>query len=296
LNTLLNVVLEMSDSNSDSDSDAPLTAAELLRRAAGNAKASPETQKPPAAQADDIDDEIRRLEAELEGSSSSSSSDDDDDSDGEYDESSGKKGSSSAVLSLSTMKDDRIEALPASHLPSNKKRMMKIDRGSDEQKQPPSKKLKVSSGLEVAVREVLAGYVARSSEKIPFYCRHCAKQYANEPEFKDHKNTEFHKKAVEIERKATYCKLCRKQLTSPAQMKEHLTSRPHKQHLDKVRAKQGQAQGRGGNMQGRGGNMQGRGGNMQGRGGNMQGRGGNMQGRGGNMQGRGGNMERRQWS
>jgi hypothetical protein len=244
---------------SDSDSDAPLTAAELLRRATGNAKASPETQKPkapPAAQADDIDDEIRRLEAELEGSSSSSSSDDDD-SDGEDNESSGNKGSNSAVLSLSTMRDDRIEALPASHLPSNKKRLMKIDRGSDEQKQPPSKKLKVSSGLEVAVREVLAGYVARSSEKIPFYCRHCAKQYANEPEFKDHKNTEFHKKAVEIERKATYCKLCRKQLTSPAQMKEHLTSRPHKQHLDKVRAKQGQsAQGRGGNMQGRGGSTQ----------------------------------------
>lgn len=242
---------------SDSDSDAPLTAAELLRRAAGTAKASPEAQKPtapPAEQADDIDDEIRRLEAELEGSSSSFSSDDD--TDEEDNESSGNKGSSSAVLSLSAMKDDRIEALPASHLPSNKKRTMKIDRGS-EQKQPPSKKLKVSSGLEVAVREVLAGYVARSSEKIPFYCRHCAKQYANEPEFKEHRETEFHKKAVEIERKATYCKLCRKQLTSPAQMKEHLTSRPHNQHLDKVRAKQGQSvQGRGGNSQGRGGNSQ----------------------------------------
>jgi hypothetical protein len=234
-----------------------LTAAELLRRAAGNAKASPATQKPKAPQPDDIDDEIRRLEAELEGSSSSSSSDDDDDddTDGEDNESSGNKGSSAAVLSLSAMKDERIEALPASHLPSNKKRTMKIDRGSEEKQ--PSKKLKVSSGLEVAVREVLAGYVARSSEKIPFYCRHCAKQYANEPEFKEHRETDFHKKAVEIERKATYCKLCRKQLTSPAQMKEHLTSRPHKQHLDKVRAKQSQStQARGGNSQARGGNSQ----------------------------------------
>jgi hypothetical protein len=239
---------------SDSDSEAPLTAAELFRRSAGNSKASPATQKPkapPAAPADDIDDEIRRLEAELEGSSSSSSSDDD--TDGEDNESSGDKGSNPTVLSLSAMKDDRIEALPANYLPSNKKRTMKIDRSS-EQKEPPSKKLKVSSGLEVAVREVLAGYVARSSEKIPFYCRHCAKQYANEPEFKEHRETDFHKKAVEIERKATYCKLCRKQLTSPAQMKEHLTSRPHKQHLDKVRSNQRQAtQARGG---GRGGNSQ----------------------------------------
>jgi hypothetical protein len=240
--------------SSSSDSDVPLTAAELLRRAAGNSKASPATQKPeapPAVEADDIDDEIRRLEAELEGSSSSSSSDDD--SDGEDNESSGNKGSGPTVLSLSAMKDDRIEALPANYLPSNKKRTMKIDRTS-EQKEPPSKKLKVSSGLEVAVREVLAGYVARSSEKIPFYCRHCAKQYANEPEFKEHREGDFHKKAVEIERKATYCKLCRKQLTSPAQMKEHLTSRPHKQHLDKVRSNQRQAaQARGG---GRGGNSQ----------------------------------------
>jgi hypothetical protein len=246
----LDTLLRKSDLEmSDSDSDAPLTAAELLRRAAGNAKASPAAQKPkapPAAQADDIDEEIRRLEAELEGSSSSSSSDDD--TDGEDNESSGNKSSGPAVLSLSAMKDERIEALPASHLPSNKKRTMKIDRSSEQK--GPTKKLKVSSGLEVAVKELLAGYVARSSEKMPFYCRVCAKQYANEPEFKEHRETEFHKKAVEMERKATYCKLCRKQLTSPAQMKEHLTSRPHKQHLDKVRSNQRQAtQARGGNSQ-----------------------------------------------
>jgi hypothetical protein len=40
--------------------------------------------------------------------------------------------------------------------------------------------------------------------KVPFYCRHCAKQYANELEFPESRETDFHKKAVEIERKATY--------------------------------------------------------------------------------------------
>jgi hypothetical protein len=243
---------------SGSDSDSPLTAAELLRRAASKAKASPATQKkgaPPTVQADDIDDEIRRLEAELEGGSDSSSSSNDD-TDGD-DDSSGNADSGPAVLSLSTVKDERIEALPASYLPTNKKRTMKIDNMNSEQKEPSAKKIKVSSGLEVAVKELLAGYVARSSEKIPFYCRVCAKQYPDEPEFMQHKRTEFHKTAVEMERRATYCKLCRKQLTSPAQMKEHLTSRPHKAHLDKVRSNQRQAtQGRGGNAQGRGGNSQ----------------------------------------
>jgi deoxyribodipyrimidine photolyase-like uncharacterized protein len=56
-----------------------------------------------------------------------------------------------------------------------------------------------------------------------------------EEEFFDHKRSEFHKTAVEMEQKASYCKLCRKQLTSLVQLKEHLTSKPHKERLDRVR-------------------------------------------------------------
>ena len=97
-----------------------------------------------------------------------------------------------------------------------------------------SEDAKRSSGLKQAVQEVLAGYKARSSERLPFYCRVCAKQYDNETEFFNHKETEFHRVAVETERKASYCRLCRKQLTSPEQMKEHLASRPHKERLQKM--------------------------------------------------------------
>ena len=73
----------------------------------------------------------------------------------------------------------------------------------------------------------------------------------NEQEFFGHKQSDFHKTAVEVERKASYCKLCRKQLTSPEQLKEHLTSRPHKERMDRARSRNPPGRGRGG--RGRGG-------------------------------------------
>jgi hypothetical protein len=219
-----------------------LTAAQLLlRRVAttGNSKketlAVDSSAKPPAP---DIDDEIQRLEAELQAdtdssSSSSSSSDSDDDSDDDRKKlNANLKASGPAVLNLSKVKDERIKPLNASLLPSSKKRTLKIDRDHEQEERP---KKKVNAGLEFAVKEILNGYVARSSEKLPFFCRQCAKQYDNEEEFFDHKRSEFHKTAVEMEQKASYCKLCRKQLTSLVQLKEHLTSKPHKERLDRVR-------------------------------------------------------------
>ena len=50
-----------------------------------------------------------------------------------------------------------------------------------------------SDGLRDAVQEVLSGYVARSSEKIPFYCRVCLHQSENQEDFTVHKTTDFHK-------------------------------------------------------------------------------------------------------
>jgi hypothetical protein len=40
-----------------------------------------------------------------------------------------------------------------------------------------------SDGLRDAVQELLSGYVARSSEKIPFYCRVCLHQSENQEDF-----------------------------------------------------------------------------------------------------------------
>jgi hypothetical protein len=195
-----------------------LTAAELVRKRTGKQEQQPE--KAEEADNEDLDERIRQLEAELNSDNDESTDDGDSDSDAEEEEEPG-------VLCLSTAKDERIKGLSQDLLPTNKKRSLK---GIDSR---PSQKPK--SGLETAVKELLDGYVARSAERLPFYCRVCAHQYTNEPEFREHKQGDFHQTAAEMERKASYCKLCRKQLTSPAQMKEHLFSRPHKERLASVR-------------------------------------------------------------
>jgi Zinc-finger of C2H2 type len=184
----------------------------------------------------DLDDEIRRLEAELDQSSVGSS---DDESTATNDGGAGNP----AVLSLSAFANDRVERLSDTYLPEpgryrsqgpaiKKKSQKKIAA------EPRSETREKVDGLKEAVKEVLSGYTARSSERLPFYCRFCAKQYNDEIGFLEHKSSDFHKMAVDMERKATYCRLCQKQLTSPDQMKEHLKSRPHHERLQKVRNRQ----------------------------------------------------------
>ena len=245
---------------------------------------------------DDIDDEIKRLEAELAEDSSdsdesdndtSSDDDDDDDESNDSDRHSNKKTKSkitfgettilnqdeimstanrrkgdevtkeSVIFSQSQCADESISPLPSTSLPTCKSKKLKIDydqedvsiRGNDTKKQKKRKRSsnnkednkqnnQISDGLRGAVLEVLQGYVPRSSERIPFYCRVCSHTSSNEEEFIAHKKTEFHKTAVQVEKKKTYCKLCRKQLTSLVQMEEHLQSRPHRDKLDFVKARQ----------------------------------------------------------
>jgi hypothetical protein len=222
-----------------------------------------EGEPPLTISSNDIDEEIRRLEQELAAA-------DDDDSDDDDSDSESVVGSSGehinddqmptipqqdqpAVLSLSKFANDRVEHLPPTYLPEPgryknsdgigpKKKKSKKNTETNNQGDRP----KSISGLEQAVKEVLNGYTARSSEKIPYYCRFCSKQYDNEIEFFQHKESEFHKTAVAVERKATYCRLCRIQLTSPIQMKEHLQSKPHKERLHKVSGRSSSSGGRGG--------------------------------------------------
>jgi len=172
---------------------------------------------------EDIDEEIERLERELMNNTDDSSSE------GEESDAQGidKTNNEVAILSLSEFADDRVARLSLVCLPVPGRYNLKTKNSH----KPPAKK----SGLEQAVQEVLGGYTARSSEKIPYYCRFCSKKYDNEEAFYEHKTSEFHKAAVTMERKATFCKLCRKQFTSPIQMKEHLASRPHKERLMTVR-------------------------------------------------------------
>ncbi len=272
-----------------------LTAAELVRRkASGGGKTKSRQVTTNEHDAEDIDDEIKRLEAELAEDSLSSSSDSDfsegtnGDEESEYgiekavrgDNRKKKKisfgeteiinnhdqvsdnrvivGKESAIICESSCAVDSIAPLPSMLLPKCKSKKLKIDLEGDNanneqtssskmsRKRKRSKKngnggeenAQKSDGLRDAVLEVLQGYVARSSERIPFYCRVCSHQSSNEEEFFAHKKTEFHKTAVEVERKKTFCKLCRKQLTSLVQMQEHLESRPHKEKLEYMRARQ----------------------------------------------------------
>jgi len=185
-------------------------------------------------QSGDIDDEIARLEKELMDESSDIDDSENSSQDDEASDTNQTKDNEPAILSLSSCADDRVESLPSTCLPVPGKYTLGKKKSVKNIRQP-----EVESGLQQAVKEILGGYTARSSEKIPFYCRFCSKQYENETSFYEHKASEFHKTAVLLERKATYCKLCRKQFTSPTQMKEHLSSRPHKQRLQNVRMRQG---------------------------------------------------------
>mmetsp|Transcript_1500 Transcript_1500/g.2159 ORF Transcript_1500/g.2159 Transcript_1500/m.2159 type:complete len:359 (+) Transcript_1500:83-1159(+) len=270
-----------------------LTAAELMRRRAfGGVTARAKKNTTDEHEVEDIDDEIKRLEAELAEDSLSSGSSDSDSSDEEEsnhndkevrDDNQKKKISfgdttilnnndlvvsgnrasvekGSTVICESSCAADTIAPLPPTMLPQCKSKKLKIDFEGDDMNDGPTSSSKMgrkrkrskkndsdveekgntqkSDGLRDAVLEVLQGYVARSSERIPFYCRVCSHQSSNEEEFLAHKKTEFHKTAVQVERKKTYCKLCRKQLTSLVQMQEHLESRPHKEKLEHMRARQ----------------------------------------------------------
>jgi uncharacterized CHY-type Zn-finger protein len=232
----------------------PLTATELIRQRASKQRRSADNH----ANRDvddsdttrenkvDLDDEIRRLEEELQRD------EDEDDSDASS-TSSSESDKRKAIVSLSESKVARIESLPASLLPGIKKRTLKGVDGRDDNIKKKTKKQRtsneskdasgeqnVSEGLKFAVQEILRGYQPRSAERLPFYCRVCAKQFENEDEFNAHKVEAFHKTAAAMERKASFCKLCRKQLTSPAQLQEHLRSKPHKQRLQSVQSQQQQ--------------------------------------------------------
>lgn len=242
----------MTKTRDEDETSLPL--AERLRRRAETGTVSEE--KDAELKQEDIDDEIRRLEAEL-----AADVDSDSDSMSEEEEDQprqvrfGKdtvkeipfiqpdRDSKASVICLSEVAEARIQPLPSSCLPA----VVRKKRSSQDDWKKDKKRVKVD-GLQEAVKEVLAGYVARSSERLPFYCRVCSKQYESKEEFFEHRDTEFHRTAVELEQKASFCKLCRKQFTSPVQLKEHVTSKPHHDRLQRVRERQ-KPTGRGGKRQ-----------------------------------------------
>ena len=232
--------------------------AERLRQTTAQTKRSADDNdnpKPKEKQLD-LDEEIRRLEAEL---AESDDDDDDEDKESDYDDDDdssdddSKAGNTTSqaggIICLSSVADERIVPLPQDALPQNKRRTLKnIDAGENGEPKKSKKRKSMSStpkeehviseGLKDAVNELLSNYVPSSHLKKPFYCRVCQHQSESESDFLSHKQSEFHKGAVQQEKKRTYCKLCRKQLTSIVQMEEHLKSRPHREKMDFVKSKQ----------------------------------------------------------
>lgn len=257
----------------DDEETAPFVPiAQRIRQTTQQVKQS-NTNNQDQIQAVDLDEEIRRLEAEL---AQSSDEDDEDESD-EYDDVSDNDGSDdirnappsspapqdNGIICLSSVADERIAPLPNAALPQNKRRTLKnIDSVGDSSGQNATKKKSkkrkkgsqgekeeehtISEGLKDAVNELLQNYVPSSHLKKPFYCRVCQHQSESEADFLSHKQSDFHRGAVQQERKRTYCKLCRKQLTSIVQMEEHLKSRPHREKMDFVKSKQNGGGARGG--------------------------------------------------
>ena len=79
------------------------------------------------------------------------------------------------AICLSECASDFIAPLPKTVLPTNKRKEPKIDSEEEMSNENGSGGFSdgFSDGLRDAVQELLSGYVARSSEKIPFYCRVC---------------------------------------------------------------------------------------------------------------------------
>lgn len=94
------------------------------------------------------------------------------------------------------------------------------------------------SGLEATIREMFSKYVPTSADRRPFWCRLCQFQGSDLNDFEQHRESEQHNLAVEIEKKMAYCKLCKKRFTSMAQLKEHISGSGHKEFLQKVRTSQ----------------------------------------------------------
>lgn len=127
-----------------------------------------------------VDEKIAALERELNGGDGSSSDEESGSSSAsvsEDDEGNGRsrEGSGEPTKLVSPLEAEKIEPLPAHLLPRpgcgvpkviKKKKLKRADAAASAASGP-------SRGLDSAVKELLANYEARSSERVPFYCRVC---------------------------------------------------------------------------------------------------------------------------
>ncbi|KAG7398195.1 hypothetical protein PHYBOEH_011518 [Phytophthora boehmeriae] len=169
----------------------------------------------------DIAEQIKRLEAELQGSSEDSSSDSDSDDDT-------KK---AVVVNLSAYASDRIESLP--------KKMLPAVRSSASL--PPAKKRRKTQQQEneLAAQKALEdlGDALSFPKKVPFACKPCGFIGKNLEEFQAHRASKEHLERQQSGMKKLHCVLCDKSFTSNEQLDEHRAGKWHKQRAQQKKAR-----------------------------------------------------------
>jgi hypothetical protein len=212
----------------------------------------------------DIDDEIQRLERELQqadnddteddasiSSSTGSSSSRQCGEQNNNDDTNSTNRDTTMILSISKSNQNPIEKLPTHCLPpptatnkllstkSKGKSKNKKRSRTDDDTNGGNNNIIVGVGLKKAVQELLQNYQGRAStERKPFYCRYCQHQSINYNDFVHHQTIPSHLQNVTIHNKASYCKLCSKQFNSPLQLQEHLQSKPHQERWQYLQSKQ----------------------------------------------------------
>ena len=207
-----------------------------------------------------LDEQIALLERDLDSDDASddeedaSSGDRGDDEKHLFDVEKDESGSLVKLVSKSLM-EHRIGPLPPSQLPSatcgfagggkhfesGQAKTTKVrfsDPGGETNKRARTSSNPVShkpppsrSGIELAVRELMANYVPSSVERKPFWCRVCLFQGKDATELEAHKESREHKLKVAVEARLCSCGPCRKNFTSPEQLKEHMGGKLHRERM-----------------------------------------------------------------
>ena len=199
----------------------------------------------------DVDDEIQRLERELQQDDDSNEIDSEDDASSTRSDEEDHHDIQTDVmiLSISESNQNPIEKLPTQFLPpipvtSKSKHSTKSEKNSkkrsrnDDTTNDTNENIS-GAGLKKAVQELIQNYQGRAStERIPYYCRYCQHQATNDKDFRHHQTIPSHLQNVTVHNKASYCKLCSKQFNSPIQLQEHLKSKPHHDRLQYLQSKQ----------------------------------------------------------
>jgi hypothetical protein len=176
---------------------------------------------------EDIAEQIKRLEAELQGRGDEDSSDSDSDSDDDDDEAKTK-----AVVNMSAYASERIESLPENMLPAAR----------PSSKLPPAKKKRKKTQQEEnkrAADEALEalGDALTFPKKVPFACKPCKFIGKDLDDFQAHRASKQHLERAQTGDKTLSCVLCNKSFTSSAQLEEHRAGKWHKQRAQQKKAR-----------------------------------------------------------